>query len=127
MGRMVINFEIGGNPIKALIDTGSLNSYVERGVLPPGIPVKKRVPHYSAIGGRHLLITEECLLEGKINGLDFSTDAFVVDELGKLEPEGIEFSLLLGARALEKYGIKVDPKTGELDLEGLRRREFTEF
>ncbi|MEW6556286.1 MAG: hypothetical protein AB1349_02920 [Elusimicrobiota bacterium] len=28
---------------------------------------------------------------------------------------------------MEKWEIKLDPKTGQLDLEGLRRREFTEF
>jgi hypothetical protein len=28
---------------------------------------------------------------------------------------------------LERWEIKLDPKTGTLDLEGLKRREFTEF
>jgi len=28
---------------------------------------------------------------------------------------------------MEKWEMKIDPKTQEVDLEGLRRREFTEF
>jgi hypothetical protein len=28
---------------------------------------------------------------------------------------------------MEQWEIRLDPRTGELDLEGLRRREFTEF
>jgi hypothetical protein len=28
---------------------------------------------------------------------------------------------------MEKWEIRLDPKKQELDLEGLRRREFTEF
>ena len=28
---------------------------------------------------------------------------------------------------MERWEIKLDPKAGGLDLEGLRRREFTEF
>jgi len=28
---------------------------------------------------------------------------------------------------MEQWEIRLDPRTGTLDLEGLRRREFTEF
>jgi hypothetical protein len=28
---------------------------------------------------------------------------------------------------MERWEIRLDPKTGALDLEGLRRREFTEY
>ena len=33
----------------------------------------------------------------------------------------------IGALTIERWEIKLDRKTGELDLESLRRREFTEF
>ena len=44
----------------------------------------------------------------------------------KLRP-GHEVDAIIGATAMEKWEILLNPKTGELDLEGLRRREFTEY
>jgi hypothetical protein len=35
--------------------------------------------------------------------------------------------VLIGARTMEQWEIRLDPRSGALDLEGLRRREFTEF
>jgi hypothetical protein len=48
-----------------------------------------------------------------------------VDELGKAD--GHELDILIGARTMEQWEIRLDPRTGTLDLEGLKRREFTEF
>jgi len=127
MGRVLINVDFNGRMVKTLVDTGSLNCYVERKILPETVHIGERVPLRAGLGGHIVTIQDECLSVGKIEGLEFSTDAYIVDEPGRLEPEGIEFEFLLGARALEKYGIKVDPRAGTLDLEGLRRREFTEF
>jgi hypothetical protein len=33
----------------------------------------------------------------------------------------------IGARTMEQWEIRPDPKSGILDLEGLKRREFTEY
>jgi len=57
--------------------------------------------------------------------LDFFGDAVPVDEIGTAD--GSELDALIGALTMERWKIKLDPKTGTLDLEGLRRREFTEF
>jgi len=35
--------------------------------------------------------------------------------------------VIIGALTMERWEIRLDPQTGTLDLEGLRRREFTEF
>jgi len=48
-----------------------------------------------------------------------------VAEIGKID--GKEVTVIIGALTMEKWEIKLDPKTGELDLTGLRRREFTEY
>jgi len=38
-----------------------------------------------------------------------------------------ESTAVIGSLTMERWEIKLDPKAGVLDLEGLRRREFTEF
>jgi hypothetical protein len=65
------------------------------------------------------------LIQGKIEGLDFLADAVPVTELGKAD--GYELDAIIGALTMERWEIKLDPRSGSLDLEGLRRREFTEF
>ena len=78
-----------------------------------------------ALGGKDIDIRELCLIEGKIEGLDFFTDAVPIDDIGLAN--GHKLDALIGARTMEQWEIRLDPRTGELDLEGLRRREFTEF
>lgn len=51
--------------------------------------------------------------------------AYIVDELGETEYGRLD--VLVGALTMEEWYIKLDPQQGELDLCGLRRREFTEF
>lgn len=48
-----------------------------------------------------------------------------VEEIG--QADGRELDALIGALTMERWEIKIDPREGTLDLEGLRRREFTEF
>ena len=57
--------------------------------------------------------------------MDFFTDAVPIDKLG--QADGHQLDALIGALTMERWEIKLDPKAGVLDLEGLRRREFTEF
>ena len=78
-----------------------------------------------ALGAKVIEIHELCLITGKIEGLDFFTDTILVDELGSAD--GRDLDAIIGARTMEQWEIKLDPRTGVLDLEGLRRREFTEF
>jgi hypothetical protein len=66
-----------------------------------------------------------CFFNGKIEGLDFFTDAVPVEELGAAD--GYELDAVIGALTLEQWQIRLDPSTGTLDLEVLRRRELTEF
>jgi len=48
-----------------------------------------------------------------------------IDEIGRAD--GHELDAIIGALTMEKWEIKIDPAKHELDLEGLRRREFTGF
>jgi len=82
-------------------------------------------PARVGLGGREIDIHELCLIQGKIEGLDFLGDAVPIEEIGSAD--GYELDVIIGSLTMERWEIKLDPKTGMLDLEGLRRREFTEF
>lgn len=114
-----------GQPILALFDSGVVYTYVRAAFTsksPSTVVVK---PVRVNLGGQTIEIKEECVVNGKIEGLDFFTDAVPVGEIGRAD--GHELDAVIGARTLEQWEIKLDPKSGTLDLDGLRRREFTEF
>jgi len=125
MSRIFKTIEIEGKPATALFDTGALYSYVVSKLV-SGVP--RRVvthPVRVGLGGKDVEIREYCVLEGQIEGLDFFTDAVVVDDLGRAD--GHVLDAIIGARSMEQWEIRVDPRNGSIDLEGLRRREFTEY
>ena len=125
MGRIVKTIEIEGQPAVASFDTGATFTYIRSTLVQntPGRAMSK--PVRVGLGGKEIEIRELRLVEGKIEGLDFSADAVPVDHLGRTN--GHQLDALIGALTMERWEIKLDPKTGALDLEGLRRREFTEF
>jgi hypothetical protein len=125
MARIIKTIEIEGQPAVALFDTGALYSYV-RATLVRGAPRRAVTPPARvALGGRDIEIRELCLMEGKIEGLDFLGDAVPVDDIGRAD--GHILDAIIGALTMERWEIRLDPRAGTLDLEGLRRREFTEF
>ena len=125
MARIIKTIEIEGQPAVALFDSGAMYTYV-CSALAQDVPHKVVTrPVRVTLGGQEIDIRELCFIEGKIEGLDFFAEAVPVMELGPAD--GYELDALIGARTMEQWEIKLDPKTGALDLEGLRRREFTEF
>lgn len=125
MSRIIRTIEIEGQPATVLFDTGATYSYV-RTSLTTGAPrTTVPVPPRVALAGKIIQINELCFIRGKIEGLDFVSEAVPIDDIGRAD--GQELDALIGARTMEQWEIKLDPKSGTLDLEGLRRREFTEF
>ncbi len=124
MGRIIKEIEIEGRLLNALFDTGTTNTYITRAFAPSTL-VPLRQPFRVGLGGESKELQEVCILQGKIEGLDFATDGFVVDELGVAG--GKRLDMIIGATTMERWEIWLHPKTGTLDLEGLRRREFTEW
>ena len=125
MARIIKTIEIEGNPATALFDTGALYSYVTSRLV-AGLPRRAMVPPVRVgLGGDEVQIRECALIQGKIEGLDFLTDAAVLHDLG--QADGRNLDAVIGARTLEQWEIRLDPRSGALDLEGLRRREFTEY
>ena len=127
MSRVIKTIEIEGEPAKALFDTGAFHTYVLRKYLEAVpdrlVPVTK--PYEVALGGETIQIRERALVNGKIEGLDFDTSVVPVESLGKAN--GHDIDAIIGAITLEAWEITVNPKDGSLGLDGLKRREFTEY
>lgn len=123
--RILKEIEIEGKKAKALFDTGAVHTWVIKKLL-KNVPTKKISKSYRVgLGGKNVEVKEMCLINGKIEGLDFSTSAISVDEIGKINGDKID--VLVGALTLEEWEITLNPKEGTLGLDGLKRREFTEF
>jgi hypothetical protein len=125
MGRIIKTIEVEGQPAVALFDTGAVYTYVLSSFV-------TRVPRNAisrpvrvVMGGQAIEITELCFFNGKIEGLDFSTDAVPVAQLGGAD--GHNLDVVIGSLTMEQWQIRLDPSTGALDLEGLKRREFIEY
>lgn len=125
MGRIIKAIEIEDQQAVALFDTGAVYTYVLSSLAENTARKSLRQPVQVVLGGQEIDIQELCIIEGEIEGLNFFTDVVPVPELGVAE--GYELDAIIGARTMEQWEIKLDPKNGTLDLEGLRRREFTEF
>jgi hypothetical protein len=127
MGRIIKTIEIEGQAVKALFDTGAFHSYLLRtyleGVPERFVPVTK--PYEVALGGETFEVREHALINGRIEGLDFNTMVVPINSLGKAN--GHNLDAIIGAITMEAWEITVNPKEGTLGLEGLRRREFTEY
>ena len=125
MSRIIRTIEIEGRPALALFDSGAVNTYVRSTLVTDAPRRAMTTPTRVGLGGRSVEVRELCLMQGKIEGLDFLVDAVPLLEIGRAD--GHELDRLSSALTLERWEIKLDPKTGTLDLEGLKRREFTEF
>jgi hypothetical protein len=127
MSRVIKTIEIEGQPVKALFDTGAFNSYLLRKYL-GGVPdrmVAVAKPYEVALGGETIKIREHALVNGKIEGLDFDTSVVPVESLGKAD--GHDLDAIIGASTMNPWEITVNSKDGTLGVEGLKRREFTEY
>jgi hypothetical protein len=125
MARIIKEIEIQGRPAIALFDTGALYSYVRETLAKDAPRIEVPAPPRVALGGKTVEVRELRFIRGKIEGLDFVAEVVPLEEIGVVD--GQELDALIGARTMEQWEIRLDPRTKMLDLEGLRRREFTEF
>lgn len=125
MSRIGKEIEIEGKPAVALFDSGATFTYVRERLVAESPRRVVAPPVGVALGGQRIQVREQCFMVGKIEGLDFVTDAVPVADLGRADGHALD--AIIGARTMEQWEIKLDPKTGTLDVEGLRRREFTEY
>jgi hypothetical protein len=125
VARVIKTIEVEGKPAVSLFDTGATYTYVRSTIIRTAPSRAVTPPARVALGGRDIEIRELCLIQGKIEGLGFTADAVPVAEIGRADAQ--ELDAIIGALTMERWEIRLDPRAGTLDLEGLRRREFTEF
>jgi hypothetical protein len=125
MSRMIKTIEIEGQPVKAFFDTGAFHSYVLRKYVAGSPTQVVAKPYEVALGGETFEVRGHALVNGKIEGLDFNTMVVPIDSLGRAN--GHDLDAIVGASTMMPWEITVNPKDGTLGLEGLRRREFTEY
>ena len=127
MSRIIKTIEIEGRPAEALFDTGAFHTYVLRSYVEdiPNRLVPVKAPYEVSLGGETFEVREQALINGTIEGLGFDTIVVPVESLGKAD--GHNLDAIIGAITMEAWEISVNPKDGSLGLEGLKRREFTEY
>jgi hypothetical protein len=123
--RITKEIEIEGKRVWALFDTGALHSYIERALLTKAAKIDVPQPYRVGLGGRMIEVKELFLTSAKIDGLWFDIEAVCADRLGRVD--GRDIDVIIGALTMEKWEMVLDPKKNEIDLSGLKRREFTEF
>lgn len=123
MARIVKEIKVGGRALRTLFDSGSLRSYIKAEFRPT--TARKVKPITVGLGGEVHQLDERCDLTATIDGLEFDMTAYIIEELGETEHGPLD--AMVGALTMEEWYIKLDPRIGELDLSGLRKREFTEY
>lgn len=125
MGRVRRNVLVGENAFWALFDTGARNTYVVEAVaaLLPTVALETQEP--VALAGRVHQVDKICLLSCLVEGLPIHLEARVLPEIG-MDEQGQRIDVLLGALAMQQWGITPIPREERLDMTHYPR-EFVEF
>lgn len=125
MSRIKADIEIGAKKFWALFDGGARNTYVvgEVATLLPTFELETEEP--VALGGQTHLVKKDCRLSCLVEGLPIRVNARVVSEIGTDE-KGKRIEVLIGALAMEEWGIEANHKNGKLDMT-YYSKEFVEF
>ena len=125
MGRVRAEVVVNGRNCWALFDTGARNTYVVQDLTPvlPTFELERVEP--VSLGGKIHEVTQECRLICLVEGLPVRTLARVLEEIGEDE-EGRRIEILLGALAMQEWGIRPIPDEERLDMTHYPR-EFVEY
>jgi hypothetical protein len=125
MGRVRSNVVVAGQSFWALFDSGARNTYVVEEVasLLPTFAMARSQP--VALGGRVHRVERACHLSCEIEGFPVEVDAWVLPEIGADE-QGKRIEILLGALAMQQWGIALIPQDERLDMTHYPK-EFVEF
>ena len=115
MGRVREHIQVNGKKCWTLFDTGARNTYVVPAVAARLATAKLPKPFRSALGGTVKKATKGALLVAKVRGHSISTNALVINEIGKDE-DGKPIEILFGALAMQQWGIRPVPDEERLDL-----------
>lgn len=125
MGRIRQNIDVHGRPSWTLFDSGARNTYVTTDVAANLTTIDMEHPIRTALAGAVLESNTTTVLEAEIKGRPISTHAVVVDHIG-IDDDGKPIEVLLGALAMQQWGIRLNPQEEEIDLSHYPN-EFVEF
>lgn len=125
MGRIKASVRIDGQDYWALFDCGAINTYIVEDAASclPTFGLEK--PEHIALGGKTHNVTRKCRLTCLVEGYLIDVLARVLKEIGKDE-EGRRIEVLIGALAMEEWGIILIPKQKRLDMTHYPK-EFIEY
>jgi len=108
-----------------LFDTRARNTYVvqELASFLPTFELEK--PEPVSLNGRVHQVIQECRFVCLVEGLPVRTHARVLEEIG-MDEEGNRIEILLGALAMQEWGIRPLPDEERLDMSHYPK-EFIEF
>jgi hypothetical protein len=117
--------KIDGRECWTLFDIGARNTYVIPTVA--ALLATSKIPHpiRTALGGEVKESNETALLQAEVEGYLISTHAMVIDRIGDDE-DGKAIEVLLGALAMQQWGIRPIPDEEKLDFSHYPK-EFVEF
>ncbi len=125
MGRVRDYIQIDGRQCWTLFDTGARNTYIVPEVAKLLLTKQLDEPFVTGLGGGTKEASQTALLEGKVQGHRISTHAMVIDNIGNDET-GRPIEILMGALAMQQWGICPIPREERLDLTHYPK-EFVEF
>lgn len=125
MGRIFGTIQVNGKRCRTLFDSGARNTYISPAAA-EGLPSKRlAIPRAAGLGGKVRHAAEICVLAGTLEGKRIEMEAYILDEIG-LDDDGRPIDILLGALAMQKWGIRLIPDEERLDLSNYPE-VFTEF
>lgn len=125
MGRIRLSIDVDGHSFWTLFDTGSRNTYVTREVASLLGTSELKHPKRTALGGSVQELRESALLQAEIEGHSIETQTYVLEAIGNDE-DGRPIEVLLGALAMQQWGIRPIPDQERLDMSHYSS-EFLEF
>jgi len=125
MGRIRQAIQVRGRGCWTLFDSGARNSYIVPEVAALVTTSKIDQPFRSRLGGSVKEAKEVALLEAEVEGHRMSFHAMVIDNIGTDE-DGAPIEILMGALAMQQWGIRLVPAEEKLDLTHYPE-EFLEF
>ena len=125
MGRVRDNIQVKGQEFWTLFDTGARHTYIVPRVAALLATSEMAKVFRSALGGKVRETTQAAVLDADIEGCTISTHAMIIDEIGADE-DGKPIDVLLGALAMQQWGIRPIPDLEKLDMSHYSR-EFLEF
>lgn len=125
VGRVYEQVRIDGQRHIALFDSGARNTFVVPSVAALGVRMRLHPAHLVALGGRRRKVVEHCTVTGSLLGHRLFLDALVIPEIRRGD-QGRSIEILVGALAMQLWGIELDLRHERLDLSNFSK-EFVEF